>query len=172
MAKSNVDITALKKTRGKPIKDICDIGYDVSNDNHCAHFVSHIMEYEFGPATCSNLTWALKQAARTLKVKGKNVRVNSIFMKCPEVGEWGDKGDSLTSCLAFITKKSNVKTNPKHMGSIRQKHMGIFVNNQIWHYSNSKNKVVNQTVEEFKKHFGSSQLTLAEYQLYYGTFPK
>lgn len=73
--------------------------------------------------------------------------------------------------LAFITNKSNVKLDPKHMGTNPKKHIGIFVNDKIWHYSNSKNKVVNQTVEDFKKHYGGSETALAQYKLYYGTFP-
>ena len=136
MSKSSVDTAALKKTLGKHIKDICEIGYEVASDNHCAHFVSHIMLYEFGPATCSNLNWDLKQSAKKGKVKGKNIRVNEVFMKCPKVGEWSDKDESVTSCLAFITNKSNVKLDPKHMGTNPKKHIGIFVNDKIWHYSN------------------------------------
>ena len=129
------------------------------------------MAYEFGPATCSNLNWDLKQSAKKLKVKGKNVRVNEIFIKCPQVGEWADKKETVRACLAFITNEANVKVDTKHMGTDPKKHIGIFVNDKIWHYSNSRNKVVNQTVEEFKKHYGSSETALAKFKLYYGTIP-
>jgi hypothetical protein len=55
--------------------------------------------------------------------------------------------------------------------SVPRKHIGIYCDNKIWHYSNSKNKVISQTVAEFKKHYGSSSAALKTYQIYYGTFP-
>jgi hypothetical protein len=33
---------------GKNISDICDNNYVQAADNHCAHFVSHAMNYSFG----------------------------------------------------------------------------------------------------------------------------
>lgn len=124
-----------------------------------------------------SFVWVLAGIVDVRPVRGNSgksgpaPRNRQLPLVLPEVSEWTDKEATVTPCLAFITKKSNVKISPKHMGSIKQKHMGIFVNNKIWHYSISKNKVVNQTVEDFKKHFGSSQAALAEYGLYYGKFP-
>lgn len=172
MAKTTINTDDLTKVLGKHIKDICGIGYHTASDNHCAHFVSHMMEYHSGAVTCANLTWDLKQASKKKNLKGVTLRVDDLFKECPEVGEWDNKKATTKTCLAFITKKSAVNVKTKTMNTIPQKHIGIFCNNKIWHYSNSKNKVVSQTVEEFKKHYGSSANARKSYQLYYGNLPK
>ena len=59
---------------GKPIDDICGNGFDDHGDNHCAHFVSHVLRLTFG-MTCKKLTLGTQAAA--------NVRVQEIFPKCP-----------------------------------------------------------------------------------------
>lgn len=172
MARSTITDADLAKVLGKHIKDICDVGYDTASDNHCAHFVSHVMGYHTGAVTCANLSWELRQAARKKGFNGATLRVDDVFKKCPEVGEWDKKKPALKTCLAFITKKSVVDVENKTMGAIPQKHIGIFCSNKIWHYSNSRNKDVSQTEAEFRKHYGSSSKAQETYQVYYGKFPE
>lgn len=171
IVKNIIDISSLRSFEGKSISDICDIGYHKFNDNHCAHFVSHVMGYNFGAVTCANLTLMLKQEAKKLNKKGATLRVDDVFKKCREVGKWEDKKPTVTACLVFIINKKNVNLKKKTMSNVPRKHIGIYCNNKIWHYSNSKNKVISQTAAEFKKHYGSSSAALKTYQIYCGTFP-
>jgi len=50
----------------------------MDNQNHCAHYVSHMMGYEFPGPTCKNFTWADKQKP----AKGATIRVDDIFKQC------------------------------------------------------------------------------------------
>ena len=73
--------TTLQDYLGQHIRDICPIGYANDSDNHCAHFVSHVLGYQFG-ATC-----------RTMK-RGQgtpgSIRVHEVFARCVGVGRWGE----------------------------------------------------------------------------------
>jgi hypothetical protein len=147
--------TALNAFVGKHIKDICGCEFHGDAFNHCAHFVSHAMGFHFG-YTC-------KQQTGKGKI-GANIRVHELFKQCPEVGEW--KACKATSCLVFITAASNVNLKTKVMANVPKKHVGIYLNGTIWHYSNSKRKVVTQTPEEFSHHYPGKNIAL-----FYGTFP-
>ena len=136
---------------GKTISEICSFGYTDDDDNHCAHFVSHVLTFEFG-YTCKG------------GKGGRNVRVKETFERCPQVGVWADRNTE--SCLVFVTKASNVNVKTKVMSNVPRKHIGIYVNGAIWHYSNSRDKVVTQTPEEFIKHYPTQTNAL-----FFGTFP-
>ena len=73
--------TTLQGYLGQHIRDICPIGYANDSDNHCAHFVSHVLGYQFG-ATC-----------RTMK-RGQgtpgSIRVHEVFARCVDVGRWDE----------------------------------------------------------------------------------
>ena len=133
---------------GKNISAICNNGFVAPNDNHCAHFVSHAMNYRFG-YNC--------QLAGHGKSPGMNIRVHEVFAKCPSVGAWADRPATLSPCLVFVTGASNVNVAKKVMENIPKKHIGIFIGGTIWHYSNSHHKVVTQTPEEFIKHYPTVQ---------------
>lgn len=147
------DLDAFK---GKHIKEICGNNYADENDNHCAHFVSHVMGFGFG-ATCRSMS--------TGKAPGACIRVHEVFAMCPEVGAWSDL--SATSCLVFVTDKSNVDLRGKTMVNVPRKHVGIYVNGTIWHYSNSQSKVVTQVPSEFVHHYAGAGIAL-----FWGTFPR
>ena len=127
------------------ISDICDNNYIQAADNHCAHFVSHAMSYSFG-YTC-------KAAVAGATHQGANLRVHEVFSRCLNVGRWADRPAALTSCLVFVTLASNVHVTTKTMDNVPKKHIGIFINGTIWHYSNSHHKVVTQVPTEFIKHY-------------------
>jgi hypothetical protein len=95
---------------------------------------------------------------------GVNVRVHEIFNKCPSVGEWKDKPSG--NCLAFVTASTNVNIATKTMQNVPSKHIGICYNDEIYHYSNSRDKVVKQSPADFSKHYKGSNI-----KVFYGTFP-
>lgn len=131
---------------GQEITRICAVGYTNRNDNHCAHFVSHVLGYEFG-FLCSGMVHG--------KGTGATIRVHELFPQCKSVGNWDTRPAGLENCLVFITKASNVDLHAKSMVNVPKKHVGIFSSGDIWHYSNSRDKVVKQTPAEFSHHYAA-----------------
>jgi hypothetical protein len=128
----------------KSIREICGNGYADDGHNHCAHFVSHVARFD-RDMTCRKLVSGATKP-------GANVRVHEVFARCAEAGEWpgpADGGDD----LIFVTKKENVDVDKKTMVNIPKKHIGIYRGGFVYHYSNSRDKVVKQTVPEFQRTF-------------------
>lgn len=140
-----LDESVLTGWLGHHISDICPIGYANNSDNHCAHFVSHVLGYQFG-ATCR----LMKSGTGT----SASIRVQDLFAHCLQTGDWGPP-TPLFWGLVFITNASNVNTDTKHMNNVPRKHVGIFYGGSrtIYHYSNSRRQVVAQTPEEFSNHY-------------------
>lgn len=156
---------------GKRIDAICPFSLGKKHDhNHCAQFVSHVMGYEFA-VTCKNLTAADKQRAEN----GASIRVNEIFNIAPEVGSWAKRSPALTSCLIFVTNSGNVQQRgPRlEMKDSEKKHIGIFLNGSVWHYSNTSDKVVQDAealfITKFKHHYTTAGQTV---EFFYGRFLK
>lgn len=158
MGIEKLDAALLVKYEGRGIAQICANGYTGAADNHCAHFVCHLLGYAFG-YTCFNQKGGSEKSAAC-------IRVENLFGKCPRVGKWKDNGGG--SCLVFIAAPGDVHLGAKKIDNVPRKHVGIHVNGSIWHYSNSKDKVVKQTVAEFSKHYGST----TAYALFFGAFPE
>jgi len=144
----------LNKLLGKNISQICGNGYASPHDNHCAHFVCHTLDYSFG-YNCKTATAG--------KSSGASLRVHELFARCPAVGLWADKPASLTPCLVFVTAKSHVNIATKTMSNVPKKHVGIFLNGTIWHYSNAQHKVITQQPTEFSHHYPGPGI-----ELFYG----
>lgn len=142
---------------GKSIGEICRNGYTSSADNHCAHFVAHVLSYHFG-VTC--------QLMGNGKELGASLRVQEIFPKCPSVGVWSLRPASLQACLVFVLRASNVNLAGKLMSNVPRKHVGIFMRGFIWHYSNSQGKVVKQTPSQFARHYPAP-----DNSMFYGSLP-
>lgn len=160
----------LSESLDKSISDICSfsIAKD-SKQNHCAHYVSHMMSYELKGATCKNFTWDDKQKEDS----GATLRVDDIFASSPETGLYNKKPSCLTECLVFVTLASNVKKvgNRLQMGNQPKKHIGILKDGIVWHYSNSKNKVLSDSIATFKNTFSSAYSTAGTtVEFYYGKF--
>jgi len=137
--------------------------------NHCAHFVSHVMEYELSGTTCKNLTLEDKKTVE----KGATIRVNDIFNKTLSNSLWDSRPGCISSCLMFVTISSNVIKNGARliMKNHRKKHIGIVHQGKVWNYSNSKNKVVADTVEEFIRKYKHAYITAGStVNFYYGRF--
>ena len=156
---ANLAESTLTGLLGKHIREICTIGYTDDSDNHCAHFVSHVLGYQFG-ATC-----------RTM-VNGRgtpgSIRVQDVFSRCLQVGNWDDLPTPLFWGLIFITNPSNVNVERKTMVNVPRKHVGIFYGGSrtIYHYSNSRHRVVSQTPSEFSHHYAAP-----DNAMYWGSAP-
>lgn len=142
---------------GKSIADICQNGYTSVHDNHCAHFVSHVLGYRFG-VTCQMMGNG-KGAPATL-------RVQELFPKCHSAGVWSLRPASVKTCLVFITRASNVNLANRTMANVPRKHVGIFLDGYIWHYSNAQQKVVKQLPAQFAQHYPSP-----DNAMFFGTLP-
>ncbi len=151
---------ALREYENKDIKDICDCQYVDKSLNHCAHFVSHALGLSFG-YTCKGHTG--KGAG-----EGASLRVHEVFSRCLKVGNWKDRG-TVVSCLVFIAAEDHVDLLGHVMVNHPQKHIGIFCNGSVWHYSNGEDRVVRQSPEEVLKRF--DQIYRGTVRLFYGSFP-
>ncbi|MGB7925137.1 MAG: hypothetical protein WCF57_18000 [Pyrinomonadaceae bacterium] len=136
---------SLEENVGKTISDFCGSGYTGAEINHCAHFVSHVLKLQFG-MSCMRLTGRGRE--------GANVRVHEVFAQCPEVG-WLDSWSESGQVLVFVTAKDNVALGTKTMRNVPKKHIGIYDGTHIYHYGNTRDKVVKQTIPDFKRTFNS-----------------
>jgi hypothetical protein len=126
---------------GKPIGEICGNAYSSPQDDHCAHFVSHVIGFDFG-RTC-------RMMMGTAKAPGASLQIQDVFAKCRRVGVWSLRPAMLKTCLVFLTKSTNVNLSSKTMAKVPRQHVGVYMNGQIWHYSNRQQKVVRQTAAQF-----------------------
>jgi hypothetical protein len=145
---------------GKNIDEICLNRFHDPKANHCAHFVSHAMALTFS-FHCRQLVGGTKP--------GANVRVHEVFAQCPRVGRW-DEADAATNQLVFVTRKDIVNLATKTMQNIPQKHIGIYSQGLIYHYSNGEDRVVKQTPDEFLQRFQT--IYDGDQGLFFGEFPQ
>ena len=96
---------------GKSIGAICQNGYADDHDNHCAHFVSHALGYNFG-VTCQMMGNG-KGPAATLA--SRSCSRNASPSACGRSGP-----SSLSTCLVFMTRASNVNLAGKVMSQRRR----------------------------------------------------
>jgi hypothetical protein len=129
---------------GKHISAICTSGFVDNADNHCAHFVSHVLGYRFG-ATCAMMGNGKGTPA--------SIRVQEVFAHCARVGKWADLPATDFMALAFITNPANVSVGSRTMHNVPRKHVGIYCGGSIWHYSNTQHQVVRQTPAEYSLHY-------------------
>lgn len=146
MASFQITANLLNSYLGLDIREICSNEYNAADNNHCAHFVSHVLGLDFG-MTCRRLVGRSHRHA-----PGANVRVHEIFAQCPQTEE-------LVSCptqgsaLIFVSKSSNFTGTPTRLRNVPRKHIGILLNGTVWHYSNSRDRVITQTVSDFLYHY-------------------
>lgn len=137
---------------GHSIAEICPHGFDATTGNHCAHFVCHALQLDFG------LTCAAMRGARGA-FGAANIRVQETFARCPstrEIRECPTTGHG----LIFVSAPSNFRGTPTQIRNVPRKHIGIVLNGIVWHYSNTRNRVVTQTVGEFLSHYRRQQNAL------------
>lgn len=95
---------------GKSIAQICQNGYTDTGDNHCAHFVSHVLGYDFA-FTC-------REMVKGAKSPGASLRVHDLFERCAKVGQWADLPKSVNACLIFVTDDKNVDLRNQRMRNV------------------------------------------------------
>jgi len=132
---------------GKSIDSICQNGYTSHADNQSAHFVSHVLGYTFG-ITCEMMGHR--------RGPGATIRVQELFLRCKSVGVWSLRPASLSTCLVFMTRASNVSLAARNMSNAPRKHIGIYMNGFIWHYSSTRQQVIKETPSQFKLHYPPS----------------
>jgi hypothetical protein len=156
-----VTLSLLNDYLGRGISDICPHGYDAGRDNHCAHFVSHALNLSFG-LTCASMKGIRGATAAA------NLRVHEIFDQCTSTRE-------VIACpatgegLIFVSDRRSFHQRPGgavQLRNVPKKHIGIALNGTVWHYSNSRDRVVNQSVAEFLFHYPRQQNAL-----WWGAFP-
>jgi hypothetical protein len=162
--------TDLGRGLNKNISAICpfSLGRNAAQ-NHCAHYVSHMMGYEFTGPTCKNFTLADK----SLPAKGDTIRVDDIFKNSTEIGVLSTKPSNLDECLVFVTLSSNVKKFGVSlvMGNNPKKHIGILSQGRVWNYSNTNKKVVCDLLPAFITKFANAYKTPGTtVEFYYGRF--
>jgi len=160
--------TDLGRSLGKGIGQLCPFTLGKNNSqNHCAHYVSHMMGYEFSGPTCKNFTWADKQGP----AKGATIRVDDIFKKCTKIDLLSAKPAAVIECLIFVTLASNIRKvgNNYVMGNQPKKHIGILNQGKVWNYSNTHNKVVSDLQANFVTKFTNAYKTTGTtVEFYYG----
>jgi len=141
------------------ISQVCGCSFHNNNDNHCAHFVCHVTELNFG-LTCFGMSGAGSQATSA------NIRVQEVFPRCRRVGAWADKPADLRNGFIFVTKTSNVNLVNKTIANVPKKHIGIFIEEDVWQYKNAVRHVVKQTPTVFSQHYSGTG-----YGIFFGEFP-
>jgi hypothetical protein len=142
---------------GKSIGAICQNGYTSGAENHSAHFAAHVLGYAFG-VTCQMMGNGRGPAA--------TLRVPEIFSRCKAVGVWRLRPATLSTCLVFVTRASNVNLAAKSMSNAPRTHLGICAGGFIWHYSDRQQTVVKQTPSQFAHHFPAP-----DNAMFYGSLP-
>jgi hypothetical protein len=94
---------------------------------------------------------------------GACIKVHEIFSKCIKVGHWSDRPSGVSQYLAFATTATNVNLKSKKIPNIRNKHVGIYYQRHIYHYSNKLIRVVKVSPDNFGCHYGSKT------NVFYGT---
>jgi len=86
---------------------------------------------------------------------GGSILVDDLFEITPNVHEM--QSCPLTGLgLIYISAPGNFVPNGHQGYKIRQvkkRHVGIFLNGNVWHYSNLDHKVIKQYIPEFIRHF-------------------
>jgi hypothetical protein len=129
------------------IGDVCLNAYKDDSDNHCAHFVNHAMQMTFG-YTCDKIVPAKQRIA-----VGSNVRVHETFDQCPSKEKIETTASKTGLCFVSLAGNFVKVGSTYQLANVPKKHIGVMVGNNVWHYSNSKHKVVKQTLAEFILHY-------------------
>jgi hypothetical protein len=160
--------TDIGRSLHKKISDLCPLSIARNTtQNHCAHYVSHIMGYELPGPTCKNFSFADKQNP----ARGATLRVDDLFSKSPSVGLLASKPTTLLECLIFVTLASNVTTvgGSLMMGNNPKKHVGILSDGKVWNYSNTNQKAVADLLATFQSKFIATYQTKGTtVEFYYG----
>lgn len=175
---SGAGVAGLSMYVGKNVEAICPFGYGRTGDseNHCAHFVSHALNISLGTTCAGLLPWKLKGTDPVLRssvsgnralglytldgkervdFKGACTRVNEIYnsIGAKDKGDWDARPDPGADCLMFATIPDNISKDRGTMNNLSRKHVGIHTGGTIYNYGNTKDAVVDDSIEAFQKKF-------------------
>lgn len=149
---------------GQHISQICTTGLTGNQHNHCAHFVSHLEDFNFG-AVCGDLG-----SSAATRHQGATIRVNDVYNRCQSRGVWDDRPTPLIYCLIFVTSAGNVVNGA--MGQSPRKHMGIWSHPYVYEYSNDAGRVLrDNSPEDFFARLQQHYSRDRDLTLYYGHNP-
>ncbi|WP_019668332.1 hypothetical protein [Eudoraea adriatica] len=134
---------------GKHISDICLNKFDGDTHNHCAHFVSHVLQIGHGK-TCHRMVHKSHQV-----MAGGSILVSDLFDITPNIREL-ISSQKIGQGLIYVSAPgsfSQIGSNSYRIKTVRKRHVGIFLNGKVWHYKNSKNKVISEPIFEFIRHY-------------------
>jgi hypothetical protein len=146
---------------GQSVKDFCGKYGDVGDsENHCAHFVSHVLQLRIpGAALCSNV--AGSGYSYEERRKGFCIRVDQVFNSCKNRAYWNDKALPSQVCFMVATIESNVGSkDPLTIGAMSKKHIGFYRAGWVYNYGNKNDKVRKASVADFKLHYGGKTILL------------
>ena len=141
---------------GMHIKDICLNQFDGNEYNHCAHFVGHVLRVGHGK-TCRRMVHRSHHL-----IDGASILVDDLFDVSPntrELLECSTTGEGLIYVSA-PTSFEQIGSNVHRIKSVKKRHVGVYLDGTVWHYSNSQRKVVWQPVADFFNHYRRQQNAL------------
>lgn len=132
---------------GKGIGEICGNKFDSPQQNHCAHFVSHVLDIQLG-MLCGDMEY-------TTRHTGASIRCDELYNRLPSRGDWDDAPDNTDGLLMFVTLTNNMAGTL--MGNAPRKHVGIVFSGCVYNFGNSGHAVRREpTVDAFKKRMGDA----------------
>ena len=159
VAGAAINAASLDALVGKELDEICG-KYGSKGDafNHCAHFVSHVLQLRIpGAVLCSNAEaskWTYEE-----RRNGFCIRVNEVFNSCKNRALFLESEPG--SFLMVATTMGNITSKkPLTIGTSPVKHIGFAVNGYVYHYSNLQDKVVKVTFAEFSTHYGNETVLM------------
>ena len=145
---------------GQRIDEICGrYGRVGDSFNHCAHFVSHALQLRLpGAALCSNVEGTTYPYAE--RRNGFCIRVNQVYNSLANREAW-PAGDVSGNYIIVATIPANiVERDPPAVGTMSRKHIGFYVSGDVIHYSNTRDRVVMQRLDDFRNHYGATTVLL------------
>lgn len=143
---------SLSKFEGKGPSDFCSTGLVTPDQNHCAHFVCHALSLKVGRPLCGDLKFSTRHT-------GVTMRVDDVFNYCTVEGFFdadGVRPAPMTSTNAFFVV-ATIKSNLENRGGAifmkdhPRKHIGIWLGDSVWNFSNGHHKVVRDKADAFFK---------------------
>ena len=95
-----VSISDLQKYVGKPITDICENEFSTTKQNHCAHFVGHVMEIQLG-MLCGDMKYKTRKT-------GGSIRCDELYNRLSQRGPWEERPTQSDGVLIFALAVHNV----------------------------------------------------------------
>ncbi len=148
---------------GKSVVDFCGkYGSVGDSENHCAHFVSHVLQLRIpGAALCSNVGGEESSWSYVERRNGYCVRVNQVFNSCKNRARWNDNSIPRVPFFVVATVPANIESeDPLTIGTMSRKHIGIYVGGMIYNYGNASDAVRKVSVATFKHHYGATTVLL------------